>query len=610
MCDICQAYRPFDTDCVYQDPAPQVPVPGFGATWAEWIEAPDFAHSFTDRGFMTPNSTFDGAIGYIGDSDWIRIDFVQGETYTIQMYSFSMETYLALADDTGSILTFDNYDVTVVNGITYFVSELTVTATRTGTYYIVAEEFGVNGIGAYTVGVVQDTTPGPLTNWTLDEIANQLTDAGWTFFNKTRQSWSQDDITYDASALGAAFQPLVQDALEAWSKITGLNFIQVNGNADLTFDDGVVDQAFANSTVSNGSIQSVRINLGTQFSNDPISLDSYWFQTLIHEIGHAIGLAHAGNYNAGQGGPTTYPDSSLFLNDSWNTTIMSYINQGMNPNDGADYALVMTPMIADIIAVQDLYGVPVKAYEGRTTYGVRSNTGDYMDDVFAWLTKGDTSSGLISGTGPVSFTLWDTGGVDTLNFKTDKTKQVIDMRPEALSTIYGTQGSMVIGRDTFIEKLKAGKKSDDITGNDVKNSIWGNKGADTIDGLGSNDKLYGGKGNDTLFGGDGLDTLDGGDGKDKLYGQKGKDTLIGGAGADFFFFEKNGGKDRILDFEDGLDTLKLDTDLWSGQLNFRQVIKEYGTQNKIGSTLDFGNGQIIIVEDLKLSELRDDLAFI
>lgn len=598
MCDICSALRPYEDECVYQD-YDLIEYLGYGETWAEWFEAPNYAHGQTDVGFMTPNSTFDGAIGFLGDSDWLRIDLVQGTTYTIQMYSFSMETFLALADDVGNVLINDDFELVDYAGTTYAVSEFTVTATRTGTYYIIAEESGHNAIGAYTVGVVeQEVDPNNLEDWTLDEIAFRLTDSGWAFFNGERRSWDQDTVTYDISGLTNAVKPMVEHAFDAWAKVTGLTFVEVGSGGDITFVDDDAGKAYANSQLSGGDITSATINIATDFADQGTTLDSYVFQTFIHEIGHAIGLAHAGDYNAGQGGPTTYPDSVLFSNDSWNTSIMSYINQSMNTNDNADYALVMTPMIADIIAVQDLYGVPVQAYHGDTRYGVNSDTGDYMDDVFAALCEGDFSSSLINGGQPLSFTLWDTGGKDQINFSTDTQNQNVDLREEALSTIYGVAGAMVIGRDTEIEKYTAGSGDDTISGNNANNRIVGGDGEDQIKGRGGKDKLFGGKGDDDL---------QGGNGKDKLSGEKGDDKLTGGNKADVFVFGKGDDKDKIKDFENNLDEIELSSDLWSGSLSVSEVLDEFGSDKNGHAFLKFGNGDVLKVLDTTIDQLSNDL---
>lgn len=603
MCRICAQLRPQDSGCPYAGPGGKED-PGFGIVWSEgFFDGPNGPHGRFDTGIMTVNSTYDGAVGYLGDSDWIRIEFEQGKTYSIQMWSAFMETYVALADNNGNVLTFDDYELQTYQGFTYAVAELTVTATRSGIYYIIAEESGVNGTGGYTVGVVeQEVPPGTQERWTLDEIAFRLTDTGWSFFGGARRAWDKTTITYNDTAMEAKSARLIGHAFDAWSKLTGLTFVQTTGTADITFDDEELGRAYASSELeANGAMESAFINIGKDWDAGSGTLDSYLFQTIMHEIGHALGLAHAGDYNAGQGGPVTYPESVLYLNDSWNVTIMSYINQSMNGNDGADYALVMTPMIADIIAIQDLYGAPAQAYGGNTRYGFRSNTGDYMDLVFDTLVDGSAASGLIAGGQPLSFTLWDTGGRDTVDFRTDRMAQAIHLGAESLSTIYGLRGAMVIGRDTVIENAIAGRKGDTVVGNGAHNRL---------EGRGGNDLLRGLTGNDTLLGGNGADRVSGGRGRDVLDGGSGRDRLSGEGGADAFRFGPASGRDRVRDFEDDTDTLRLDNALWTGNKTVAQVIDAFGTMQGGDARFDFGNGQVVTLVGVTLAQLADDIAIV
>lgn len=600
MCEICAQTRPFDPKCPYENLVGQ-DAPGFGVVWNEgFFDGPNGPHGLFSTGVMTVNSTYNGAVNYIGDSDWIRIDLQQGQTYSILMYSAFMETFLALADNNGNVLTNDDFEIQTYQGVDYAVCELTVTASRTGTYFVIAEESGVNGAGGYTVGVVeQEVPPGTQEVWTLDEIAFRLTDSGWAFFGGERRAWDQTTITYNDAAMAPGTAELVDFAFDAWAKLTGLTFTRTTGSADITFDDEDLGRAYANSQLDgSGAMASANINIGKDFIASAGFLDSYLFQTIIHEIGHALGLAHAGDYNAGQGGPTTYPESVLYLNDSWNVTIMSYINQSMNTNDDADYALIMTPMIADIIAIQDLYGAPTRAYHGNTRYGFDSNTGDYMDLVFGALVEGDVSSNLVAGGQTLSFTLWDTGGRDVVDFRTDTLKQSINLEAEALSTIYGVRGAMVVGRDTVIEDVVAGLASDKVFGNSAKN---------VLDGRAGNDQLRGLDGNDVLLGGDGKDKLLGGSGKDALDGGAGNDRLTGDAGADAFVFGRGFGQDTVLDFEDNVDVLRLDDRLWTGVRTVAQVIADFGSNDNGDAVFDFGGGNVLTVAGVALNRLGDDI---
>ncbi|MEF8701744.1 MAG: calcium-binding protein [Candidatus Accumulibacter sp. UW26] len=112
-------------------------------------------------------------------------------------------------------------------------------------------------------------------------------------------------------------------------------------------------------------------------------------------------------------------------------------------------------------------------------------------------------------------------------------------------------------------------KSQVITrGTELSESIYGyNTGTNRVFAYGGNDYIYGGDGNDSLDGGNGNDTLlgyDGDDtllgqsGRDNLYGYNGNDTLIGGSGddylegnqgADTYMLSKDGGQDRIANYD-------------------------------------------------------------
>lgn len=321
---------------------------------------------------------------------------------------------------------------------------------------------------------------------TYDDIATFLTDGYWTWSSRAPRQFnvsSGDTLTVNISALTTDAQALALEALQFWTDVSGLQFSETTGVADITFDDSD-SGAYSTSVTSGGYITSSFVNVTESWNSYSTSIVGYTFQTYIHEIGHALGLGHAGYYN----GSASYPSDAAFENDSWQSSIMSYFSQTENSTVDADYAFVLTPMIADIIAIQSLYGTPSATRNGDTTYGNNSNAGSIYDaDVYS------TAEYYYYG---ISFTIYDTGGTDTMDYSGFAADQVIDLNAEGISSVMGWEGNVLIARGVTIENAIGGSGDDSLSGNDAANTLEGNEGDDTLEG-GGND--------DTLFGGDGFD---------------------------------------------------------------------------------------------------------
>jgi Ca2+-binding RTX toxin-like protein len=113
----------------------------------------------------------------------------------------------------------------------------------------------------------------------------------------------------------------------------------------------------------------------------------------------------------------------------------------------------------------------------------------------------------------------------------------------------------------------------------------------------------GNAGDNILTGNVGNNTLSGGGGADALYSVQGDDRMTGGVGADAFVFGEEYDRDRITDFEDGLDRLYL-----LGVTNQQQF--EALNIRKSGDDLiiNYGRGDQLIIEDMRKQDLTiDDL---
>jgi hypothetical protein len=145
---------------------------------------------------------------------------------------------------------------------------------------------------------------------------------------------------------------------------------------------------------------------------------------------------------------------------------------------------------------------------------------------------------------------------------------------------------------------------DILKGGNAKDKMGGFAGDDVLDGRGGNDLLSGGAGNDKLFGsagrdklfGDaGDDILKGGAGADELDGGKGRDRMTGGGGSDTFVFGQSG-VDRILDFQDDADSVRLNAAALglSPGMTGTEVVELFGTTLGGNAALDFGDGNKLI----------------
>lgn len=323
---------------------------------------------------------------------------------------------------------------------------------------------------------------------------------------------------------------------------------------------------------------------------------SYGFITVIHELGHGMGLAHP--HDGGD-----HSDATRFpgVSGPWSTgtyglnqgiwTTMSY-NDGWNlaPSPSSSYGYQGTLMALDIAALQALYGVNTATRTGDDTYLLPA----------------------VNATGTGWACLWDAGGSDTISNAGSLLACTINLNDAPLtgsaaggyvSRAAGIVGGYTIAHGAAIENATGGSANDTLIGNAAANVLDGGAGTDSMSGGGGDDiyvvdnardaiKEFAAQGTDwawssassyvlasnvenlrlagtaniagtgngdanVLVGNSGNNLLNGGSGADWLDGGLGIDKLTGGRGADVFHFELAGMgvglglRDIVTDFKGG-----------------------------------------------------------
>ena len=384
-------------------------------------------------------------------------------------------------------------------------------------------EAEINGKPVFSLPqIIQQLTSGAAWNGTPGNPAPRagLGTITFAFFNNASEVYSSERSEFQP--LSVAQRNAVRAAFAIWGDFINVSFVEGNvATADINIGNLATDEDYFSAYANYPGFSQVAGDIWISTlakSNQQIGLAEPGFRTLMHEIGHALGMSHPGDYNAEEGVTLTYQANAEYYQDSLQYTIMSYFSSSSTGAVRTSFAA--TPMAHDIAAIQSIYGANMATRTGDTHYGFNSNAGKPAFD-------------FSLNTAPV-IAIWDAGGIDTLDFSGWSSNSRIDLNPGASSDGGGQTFNVQIAFGTLIENAVAGAGDDRITGNGVAN---------------------------VLIGGGGNDIIQGGLGGDRPQGGAGADIFVYGTGDSRDYAPRSDGKkwtpDVLTDFVSGTDRIDL-----------------------------------------------------
>jgi serralysin len=360
------------------------------------------------------------------------------------------------------------------------------------------------------------------------------------------------EATNGFSAVSFDQMQAVRYTLEGVSSYSGgprMSLTAVEGFTNLSISDAgfnnadirIAQSSSANPTayayLPGSSVYSGDVWFGTSYNYRNPQVGTYSFLTLVHELGHALGLKHT--HDSGGVTGTVMPADK----DSLEYSVMSYKSYAGQTTSGytnETYGYAQTYMMYDIAALQAMYGADFTARSSNTVYTWSVTTGETFVD---GVGQGAPGGGIGGAANRIFLTLWDGGGIDTYDLSNYTTSLTLDLAPGGHSLFSSTQRAYLGGGHyargnvfnalqyngdsrSLIENAMGGSAADTLFGNQAANTLQGNAGGDTLFGLQGADYLIGGAGQDTLDGGAESDTLDGGTGADLMKGCAGNDRYV------------------------------------------------------------------------------------
>ena len=538
------------------------------------IETTDAAGSTSTLYAMLAGDVFIGNLSQ-GETDWIAVTLVAGHTYSFGSVGLGAagsgvtDPLLKLRAANGTVLNNGSLADDAGPG---FNADLQYTAVTSGTYYIEVKSLSGAIDGEYGLVVTEGNRPSYDAELGAAVIYREGITWAATPGTAVALTWGvrASGPALDASGNSAPFSQLsaaqiaaTEAALANFAEVGNISFTQVDpGSATIlvgaytSASDGAGAYAyFPGSTAAGNSAGDLWIN-NDAVSTNSLPVGSYDHFVFLHELGHAIGLDHPGDYNAAPGVTITYNNAAQFIEDSQQFSVMSYFSaSATEPDSPTTYS--DTLMLYDIYAIQEMYGVNNATRSGNDTYGFHATLGGAYD--------------FTVNVDPL-LCIWDGAGIDTLDLSGFGGRQIIDLNDGAFSNVGGFTGNLSIAVGADIENAVGGRGRDKIYGNELNNVLKGGRGVDILFGAGGNDRM------------------------------------TGNAGADGFLFLDGFGRDRITDFSTTDDLLSLSSDLWGGGvMTASEVLASFAVIRNGSVVLDFVTDELTLKGVSATTGLADNI---
>jgi serralysin len=346
------------------------------------------------------------------------------------------------------------------------------------------------------------------TRWAVNNLSFSFPSNG-AFYGT---GYGEGENVNNFGVLSAQQQSAVRSVLAMYASVANLSFAEftetAGTHADLRFgmsNDPSTAWAYLPATYAEGG--DVWFNRSGGQYNAPTN-GNYAYATIIHEIGHALGLDHAHQGNA-------VPADR----DSMEYTVMSYRSYvGASTSTGytnESWGYAQSLMMYDIAAIQHMYGANFASNATNTIYSWSPITGEmFINGVGQGAPGGNR----------IFQTVWDGNGNDTYNFSNYSTDLRINLQPGEWTTTSSAQlarlhynGSQIADGNIANALLYNGDLRsliENAIGGSGHDIMIGNVANNTLTGLAGDDYMLGQTGDDCFYSGPGRNTVDGGVGTD------------------------------------------------------------------------------------------------